>query len=296
VTRYLWDRAFGLPQLALERDGADDLQRSYRYGLGRLTLTDAAGTTHYHHDGLGSVSDLTGAVGESLGWSEYYPYGDVRLAGYGTGGPAVQPFRFTGEQLYSVTGLYHLRARQYDPTTGRFLSTDPVEPFIADPYVASYVYVRGNPIRWADPNGACLPFCAIAAVLGAPAVLEAAAAAVVVTVAVGGAVVGGMWAGHELARGKQTYPESQPKWDPRPDPATQKAADRLNDSLMRLGKRDGPGPQIPGTGFCARHRNMCRAVIVGLLGVGVATGALIFGADLVAGSEGRPYRNNGTFK
>lgn len=34
-------------------------------------------------------------------------------------------FRFHGEWLETTTGLYHLRARDYDPATGRFLTRDP---------------------------------------------------------------------------------------------------------------------------------------------------------------------------
>ncbi|MEX0629631.1 MAG: RHS repeat-associated core domain-containing protein [Chloroflexota bacterium] len=153
TTKSLWDRGFGLPQLAIERDGADALLRSYRYGWDLVNQTAGANTYTYHHDGLGSVSDVTGLSANSLTWSEYYPYGQVRQAGVGAGAPAVNPFGFTGEQLDGLTGFYHLRARQYDPTTGRFLSTDPLAAPITDPYVASYVYVRNDPCRSVDPSG-----------------------------------------------------------------------------------------------------------------------------------------------
>lgn len=42
TTRLLWDQAFGLPRLALERNGNDALLRSYRYGLD--LLSQAAGS------------------------------------------------------------------------------------------------------------------------------------------------------------------------------------------------------------------------------------------------------------
>jgi RHS repeat-associated protein len=184
TTKFLWDRSFGLPQLAIERNGSDALQRYYRYGLDLQRQTAGSTNYYYHQDGLGSVTDVTSSTGASLSWSEYYPYGLVRTAGAGAGAPAVQPFNFTGEHLDGVTGLYHLRARQYEPATGRFLTTDPVASLITDPYVSSYLYVKNNPAIWTDPSGKCLFLCAaVGAVAGA--------AAYGVGVAIGNYVEGG---------------------------------------------------------------------------------------------------------
>jgi RHS repeat-associated protein len=153
ITKFLWDRTFGHPQLAIERNGSDALLRYYRYGSDLLRQTAGSTTYYYHHDGLGSVVDVASSTGSSLSWEEYYPYGVVRKGGVGTGAPAVQPFNFTGEELDSFTGLYHLRARQYDVATGRFLSRDPVPAPVNDPFVASYVYARNNPGVLVDPSG-----------------------------------------------------------------------------------------------------------------------------------------------
>jgi RHS repeat-associated protein len=153
TTKFLWDRNFGLPQVAMERDGNDALLRDYRFGLDLLRQTAGSTSYYYHHDGLGSVADVTSSAGTSLTWDEYYPYGIVRQAGTGAGAPAAQPFMFAGEQLDAVTGFYHLRARQYDPTIGRFLSVDPAAARMRDPYVSSYVYVKDDPASFVDPSG-----------------------------------------------------------------------------------------------------------------------------------------------
>ncbi|GAA3807065.1 ricin-type beta-trefoil lectin domain protein [Streptomyces phyllanthi] len=51
------------------------------------------------------------------------------------------------------SGLVHLGAREYDPTTGRFLSPDPVLD-LADPVqMNGYVYCENNPVTYADPSG-----------------------------------------------------------------------------------------------------------------------------------------------
>ncbi len=40
---------------------------------------------------------------------------------------------FTGEQRDSESSLYYLRARYYDPGTGRFLGQDPLVGSVLDP-------------------------------------------------------------------------------------------------------------------------------------------------------------------
>ncbi len=55
------------------------------------------------------------------------------------------PFLFTGEQRDSETSLYYLRARYYDPETGRFLARDPVTGFAGLPSSQNpYAYVSNN--------------------------------------------------------------------------------------------------------------------------------------------------------
>ncbi|MFF3752301.1 ricin-type beta-trefoil lectin domain protein [Streptomyces sp. NPDC002018] len=53
----------------------------------------------------------------------------------------------------AASGLVHLGAREYDPSTGRFLSADPVLD-LADPVqMNGYVYCENNPVTYADPTG-----------------------------------------------------------------------------------------------------------------------------------------------
>ena len=63
------------------------------------------------------------------------------------------PIRFTGQYLDSVSDLYDMRAREYDPETGRFLETDPLAADQRDPAVAAYVYVDDQPTVMSDPSG-----------------------------------------------------------------------------------------------------------------------------------------------
>jgi uncharacterized protein RhaS with RHS repeats len=50
--------------------------------------------------------------------------------------------------------LYYLRARYYNPATGRFLSRDPKDGNRFDPAsLHKYLYAGGNPVMFYDPTG-----------------------------------------------------------------------------------------------------------------------------------------------
>jgi hypothetical protein len=51
-------------------------------------------------------------------------------------------------------GLYYLRARYYNPATGRFLSRDPEDGKQIDPVsLHKYLYAGGDPVNMIDPRG-----------------------------------------------------------------------------------------------------------------------------------------------
>ena len=58
------------------------------------------------------------------------------------------PWRYSGEYLDVETGTYYLRARYYQPTTGRFLTED-----IVRPGTNWYVYCSNNPVSFIDSSG-----------------------------------------------------------------------------------------------------------------------------------------------
>jgi RHS repeat-associated protein len=72
---------------------------------------------------------------------------------------------YRAEQYDPDLGLYYLRARYYNPLTGRFLSRDPENGITTDPATLhKYVYGGGDPVNALDPTGRQT------AVLGAPAI------------------------------------------------------------------------------------------------------------------------------
>mgnify|MGYP001952389295 CR=1 FL=1 len=66
------------------------------------------------------------------------------------------PLRFAGSYQDSRLGEgnYYLRARNYNPGTGRFTSTDPMPDSLTA--ISSYAYVNNNPLAHTDPTGAML--------------------------------------------------------------------------------------------------------------------------------------------
>lgn len=79
-------------------------------------------------------------------------------------------FRYCGEYYDTETGTVYLRARYYNPVTGRFISRDSYVGRIGAPLSLNlYTYCTNNPIVLADPSGhiGILTALAIGAIIGA---------------------------------------------------------------------------------------------------------------------------------
>jgi RHS repeat-associated protein len=155
--RYLYDGA----RIAEERDGAGRTRASYVWGLGgideliALEATEhhgalAPGRYHAHQDARGDVVALTDAAGALVERARYAAFGDVLEPADG-GPPRRIRYGFQGRELDHESGLYHFRARAYDPDLGRFLQRDPVW----DPVAAGhpYAFVGNGPLARTDPSG-----------------------------------------------------------------------------------------------------------------------------------------------
>ncbi|MCL4442791.1 MAG: RHS repeat-associated core domain-containing protein, partial [Actinobacteria bacterium] len=64
---------------------------------------------------------------------------------------AANHFLYDGQYLDTVSGLYYLRARWYDPATGQFTSIDALVAITGQPYS----YAGGDPVNGSDPSGTC---------------------------------------------------------------------------------------------------------------------------------------------
>ncbi|MBI5374834.1 MAG: RHS domain-containing protein [Candidatus Schekmanbacteria bacterium] len=105
---------------------------------------------YYHNDHLGRPVIMTDEDG-SVAWKgNYYPFGKL----YQSEGTIKNNFRFPGQWEDEESGLFYNGARYYDPSTGRYISPDPV---LGDQYLPQtlnpYVYVTNNPLALTDPEG-----------------------------------------------------------------------------------------------------------------------------------------------
>lgn len=153
TTGYAWDTNNPLPLLAAETTATGEPLRRYGFGLDLLTLTDPTGTHTYNHDGIGSVAAVTDASGQPAWTYTYEPFGRARTQTPASPDAPANPMRFTGELHDTETDLYHLRARQYDPATGRFTRTDPVSLPLTQPHISAYAYAANRPTVLIDPSG-----------------------------------------------------------------------------------------------------------------------------------------------
>jgi RHS repeat-associated protein len=110
----------------------------YVYGHDMLYSIDTAGPHYQHNDSLGSVVAITDGSGAVERTYDYDVFGVMRAAS-GTSG---NRYTFTGEEN-DASGLVYLRARFYDPASGRFLSRDPFPADASDNQTLNrYAYVK----------------------------------------------------------------------------------------------------------------------------------------------------------
>jgi len=151
ITAVLFDTQAGLAQVVRETP-SNGAPTDYVYGLDRVSLTRNGATSDYLYDGHGNTAALIDAsvAATVQDTYRYDAYGNL-LARTGA---VANSFLYDGQQFDASTGLYNLRARYMDPTTGRFLQTDPLHGSLQDPpALHRYLYARDNPVTYADPSG-----------------------------------------------------------------------------------------------------------------------------------------------
>ncbi|WP_300383438.1 RHS repeat-associated core domain-containing protein, partial [Clostridium sp.] len=106
---------------------------AYTYGLDRISVDNLkvvnnlkSDPLYYLYDGRGSVSELINRNGEVTSNYNYEAFGETNHLGYlgNIGIHYENYYGYNGEDYNRLSGLQYLRARYYEPETGRFLTRD----------------------------------------------------------------------------------------------------------------------------------------------------------------------------
>jgi RHS repeat-associated protein len=141
TTQFVWNQAEAMPELL--QDGST----YYIYGPeGRpIEQVSAETPTYLHQDQQGSTRLLTDSEGNVVGRYNYDSWGTVTSHT----GSATTSLQYDGQYTDTETGFQYLRARYYDPSTGQFLTQDPIFAITG----SRYGYTRNDPLNASDPLG-----------------------------------------------------------------------------------------------------------------------------------------------
>ena len=101
---------------------------------------------YIHNDHLGTPQVVTNED-QNVAWqADYQPFGEVDV----TVNTLDQEARFPGQYTDDATGLHYNYFRDYDPSIGRYIQSDPIG---LNGGINTYGYVEGNPLKFSDPYG-----------------------------------------------------------------------------------------------------------------------------------------------
>ncbi len=127
-----------------------------RYTFGNMLVSQtrtpsaAPSTSFYGYDAHRNIAFLTDVTGTVTDTYAYDAWGNAVAATVSTPNTRL----YEGQELDPDLGLINLRARQYNPSTGRFLTIDPLMGRLLKPTSLNrYVSSDADPENLWDPNG-----------------------------------------------------------------------------------------------------------------------------------------------
>ncbi|MEK4456186.1 RHS repeat-associated core domain-containing protein [Paenibacillus sp. FSL R10-2748] len=132
-------------------NGKPVLKANYIRGLKLEAIAYADQTKAYPvYNGHGDIIEIRDSSGALLNQYQYDIWGNEEVKEE----KVHNPFRYSGELWDDTTELQYLRARWYDPDSGRFINEDAYQGEQNNPSSLNlYTYVQNNPLIYIDPSG-----------------------------------------------------------------------------------------------------------------------------------------------
>jgi RHS repeat-associated protein len=114
----------------------------------------SVGVFYIHTDHLNAPTKITRPSDNAVIWRwDHDPYGNgtPNQDPDGNGLSLVFNLRFPGQYYDAETGLSYNWHRDYDPTTGRYIESDPIG--LLGGSMSTYTYADDSPVQFIDPEG-----------------------------------------------------------------------------------------------------------------------------------------------
>ena len=145
ITHFVYDRG---GHLLAESNGATGAAQTEYLWLDDMPLALVTNANLYfiHPDHLNTPQKATDAS-QNLAWDIVpRPFGQTEQQTF----PPLSNLRFPGQYFDGESGLAQNRFRDYDPSIGRYVESDPIG---LDGGSNTYAYVADNPLTFIDPRG-----------------------------------------------------------------------------------------------------------------------------------------------
>ena len=146
-SEYTTDLSTGYSQVIKATTGSKTVY--YTRGFELISRHEGSAASYYIYDGGLSVRALTNEAGSVTDTLVFDAFGNETAKT----GSTDNSYGFQGEEK-DETGLYYLRARYMDPSTGTFTSMDTYGGSLSDPMsLHKYMFANSNPVMNCDPSG-----------------------------------------------------------------------------------------------------------------------------------------------
>ncbi|MEW8119896.1 MAG: DUF2235 domain-containing protein, partial [Candidatus Thiodiazotropha sp.] len=152
TTHYLYENK----RLIAEMDDQGEIVRQYLYlGWQPVALLERGEIYTIHSNHLNAPVAVSDSTGQLVWRAHYAPFGRAQIEDDPDGDQLAFQLnlRFPGQYEDTETGLYYNYYRYYDPETGRYLSSDPLD---LNAGMNTYAYAANDPVHNIDPTGLLL--------------------------------------------------------------------------------------------------------------------------------------------